>query len=264
MYQTFAPAIRNIRYNLADVWVENQNVVAWDDGRLLLDSDGDGLPDVIEAQLGSNPYAADSDGNGVSDLVEYRTKGQPCDAVNCNPAGRDPYAICDGFSPTVAANGDVTFPSSANDGMNDCEKFVLGATRTTFDSNGDFIPDLLSFKNSIAFIAGTTGAYLDPFGDPLNNYQKLKAGYPTTISQNNLLNFTARTNSITHFDGTSDDNDCYQYNTSNVAVMQGGNNIKVSILQNTSIIDNKPTLLTAIHSWNGTDTTVYFYPGDFQ
>jgi hypothetical protein len=148
--------------------------------------------------------------------------------------------------------------------MNDCEKFVLGATRSTFDSNGDFIPDLLSFKNSIAFIAGTTGAFLNPFGDPLDNYHKLKAGYPTTISQNNLPGFTPRTNTIVHVDNPTDDVSCYQYTTNNVAVMQAGNNLKVTLLQNTSIIDNKPTMMTAVHQWNGTDTIVYFNQGDFQ
>ena len=34
------------------------------------DTDGDGLPDSLEAEIGSDPFAADSDGDGFSDLVE--------------------------------------------------------------------------------------------------------------------------------------------------------------------------------------------------
>lgn len=93
LYQAFAPASRSVINNLLDVYVENENAVWWDNGAFMLDSDGDGLPDAIEIQFGSDRFTADSDGNGVSDLVEYRTKGKPCNGVNCAVADRDPYAM---------------------------------------------------------------------------------------------------------------------------------------------------------------------------
>jgi hypothetical protein len=263
-YQAFAPAIRNIKYNLADFWVENENVVGSDTGELVLDSDGDGIPDSVETALGSNPYSADSDGNGVSDLVEYRTKGAPCNDANCDPAHRDDYAICDGFSPSTDANGKVTFPSSSNDGLNDCEKFVLGADRTTFDSNNDFIPDFLSFKNSVPFISGTHGAFLSPFGDSINNYTKLKLGYPTNVSKQNLLNFQPRVNALSHVASTTADNECYHLTSQSVAVLQAGNSIKLSLIQNNSVIDNKTIMSTAAKVWNGKDSTIYYYNTDFH
>lgn len=263
-YQAFAPPVRNIRYNLADVWVENENVIGADNGQLQLDSDGDGIPNSEELILGSNPYSADSDGNGVSDLVEYRTKGAPCNDAKCAPAGRDTYAICDGFNPTVASSGQVTFPHSNNDALNDCEKFTLGADRNTFDSNGDFVPDFLSLKNSIPFIAETTGAFLSPFGDSINNYNKLKLGYPTTVSMNNLLGFQPRVNALVHVASGSDDFDCYHLTSKSVAVLQQGNSIKLSLILNNSVIDNKTIMSVASQKWNGKDQIMYFNNGDFH
>src|SRR5207248_8573014 len=34
------------------------------------DTDGDGLTDIVEARLGTNPRKPDSDGDGLSDLVD--------------------------------------------------------------------------------------------------------------------------------------------------------------------------------------------------
>jgi hypothetical protein len=264
VYQTFAPPVRNVKYNVADVWVENMNAVWWDNGQLMLDSDGDGLPDIIETQLGSNPFVADSDGNGVSDLVEYRTKGAPCNGVNCNPSARDPYSICAGFSPSVDGNGNVTYPATSGDGLNNCEKSVLGGVQNNFDSNGDFIPDFLSFRNSIPFIANTTGAFLDPFADPLNNYNKLKAGLPISISTAKVLNFTARATTLEHVASTTSDNQCYHMIVNNVAALNGGNTIKVSLIQNNAIIDNTPILQTAVRTLDGPSSSIYFVPSDFH
>jgi hypothetical protein len=264
MYQAFAPPARSIRMNLADLWIENQNVVAWEDGRLLPDMDADGLPDEIESKLGSNLQLADSDGNGVSDLVEYRTKGIPCKDSSCSGASRDPYAMCDGFSPVSDANGRVTFKATSNDGLNDCEKFVLGADRATFDSNGDFIPDRLAFVNGIPFMAGTSGAYLNPFGDALNHYSKLKIGLPVTISQKNLLNFVPRQNTLLHETSDSIDVECYRYTARKVAVMRAGDVIRVHLIQNHSIINNKPVLTTVSKSWKTGEKTLSFERGDFN
>lgn len=98
-YQDFAPPSRSVKYLLDDAWVDNENTVWWDDGRILRDSGGGGMPDVIRIPLGGIANQSDSDGNGVRDLVEYRTKAKVCNDPSCNPSGRDPYAICDGLQP---------------------------------------------------------------------------------------------------------------------------------------------------------------------
>jgi hypothetical protein len=264
VYQTFAPAVRNVKYDLSDVWVENPNAVWWDNGQLMMDTDGDGIPDNIETQLGSNPALQDSDGNGVSDLVEYRTKGKACNAPGCAQSGRDPYAICDGLTPTVDAYGNVTFPQTAGDGLNDCEKLVLNGVQGQFDSNGDFLPDLMEFKSLLPFVANASGAFLNPFGDPNDNYTKLKLGLPVSISQAKVLDFKTRQVSLEHIASSTSDNQCYHLIAKQVAVLNGGNTIKISVIQNTAVIDDKPVLQTAVRTLDGPSSSIYFVPSDFH
>jgi hypothetical protein len=51
-----------------------------DSNPLVEDTDADGLPDVIEHQIGSNNHAWDSDGDGIGDLEEFLAGSDPTDA----------------------------------------------------------------------------------------------------------------------------------------------------------------------------------------
>lgn len=51
---------------LAGEWIK----VLPDNPTLLLDSDGDGLTDIVEQRLGTDPYKADTDGDGLKDAVD--------------------------------------------------------------------------------------------------------------------------------------------------------------------------------------------------
>ena len=247
LYQAFAPANRAIVNDLADVFVENENGVWWDNGQFMLDTDGDGLPDAIEAQLGSNPNLKDSDGNGVSDLVEYRTKGTVCNSPNCAQAGRDAYSMCAGYSPTTDANNNVTFQSSANDGLNDCEKFLLNASTQSFNGNGDLIPDLLAFKNTLSIqTADGAVALADPFGDGITNYNKLKMGLPIQISKKQVpSSYQTRITSLTVDSVDNTGVTCYHYVVNGIALSGPTNTMKVYVVQNSSMIQNKTVLMTA-------------------
>lgn len=264
LYQQFAPPSRYVINHLADVFIENLNGVWWKD-RFLADSDGDGLPDEIERQFGSNPYVKDSDGNGVSDLIEYRTKGKPCQDAQCSAANRDPYAFCAGYSPVTAADGSITFSSSANDGLNDCEKFLLGGQMANFSSNGDLIPDFLAVKNGMSIIPGSAGdVAADPFGDGLSNYSKIKYGYPLAVSAKNAQNFEARDITLTVESQPSPQVSCYHLHAENVAVSAAANQtIRISIVQEGSTILDKPFLQTAERSLDNS-MSVTFDSGDFK
>ena len=264
LYQQFAPPSRSVLNQLADVFVENTNGVWWDDGRFMLDSDTDGLPDAIERDISSNSNAYDSDGNGVSDLVEYRTKGRACDAQNCATLGRDPYAICAGYNPTTDTAGNVHFNSNANDGLNDCEKFLLNGSIQSFSSTGNLIPDLLSLKNTISIQSGNVNVALaDPFGDGMNNYAKLKYGLPIQVSKKYVSDFDTRISNLvvesTDISGVT----CYRLTVDKVALSAMNNKIKVYIVQNTSLIQDKPFLRTAEVTVNS-DRHAVFQAIDFR
>jgi hypothetical protein len=215
-------------------------------------------------QLGSNPYAADSDGNGVNDLVEYRTKGKPCNDALCKPATRDLYAFCAGYSPVTDANGNVTFNISANDGFNDCEKFIAGGSVGYFNSNQDLIPDQYAFANTLPILPGTANAaYGDPFGDGISNYSKLKLGLPIQVSKNVLLDVQTRITDLTVESQPSPDVTCYHLTVSQVALSATQNMIKVMVIQNGSTLQDKPFMQVAELPMGG-GPIVTFQPTDFH
>jgi hypothetical protein len=264
LYQQFAPPARNIRNLLVDVFVENESAIWSDDGRLMLDSDTDGLSDLIESQQKSRSNVKDTDGNGVSDFVEYSTKGYACDGIACSPIGRDPYALCAGFSP-ITVNGRVTFSSSTNDGFNDCEKFLLGANRTVFNTNGNLIPDTFAFKSGLPIIPGTANsAFLDPFRDGITNYEKLKSGLPVQVSKATLFNYKTRVTSLVPTSSPSPQVDCYHLSVSQIALTGLNNRIRIDLVQNGSVLSNKPFLQSAAKSFDGTSATISFGSGDFK
>ncbi|PWU15570.1 MAG: hypothetical protein C5B49_11625 [Bdellovibrio sp.] len=265
LYQQFAPPPRDLLNLLTDVFVENVNGVWWDDGRFMLDSDGDGLPDEIERQLGSNPNAVDSDGNGVSDLVEYRTKGVACKDPQCSVAGRDPYAICAGFVTGTNPDGSVQFSSSTNDGLNDCEKYVLGLSRNSYNTNGDLIPDQFALKASIPVTPGSANAaFSDPFNDGVSNYNKLKLGLPVQVSKNSLVDFNSRSTSLEVESTPSPDVTCYHLQVDKVALALTTSLIRIHLIQNGAAAQDKPVLLRAEANVDPNSMTANFAPGDFK
>lgn len=263
LYQQFTPPTRRVRNQLVDVFVDNISSTYWDDGRFYGDQDGDGLPDFIEMQAGSNMSVSDSDKNGINDLVEFRLKGEPCAGDNCSIIGRDSYAVCDGFMPTQNGNT-VSFPYTANDGLNDCEKFLLLGNSSTFSTNGSLIPDYLALKNSISLIAGSeNSSSADPFNNGLTNYEKLKLGYPTQISNRMIsYEFNPRKIMMTSLPSPSSEIDCYRLNVEHIAASSPNDNIQVLLVQNNSVFEDKPFLMKAskrIHS-----SHVKFNPEDFK
>ncbi len=116
----------------------NRNAVARG-GKLLLDSDGDGVPDEDEERLGTDPLAADTDLDGLGDGVELK--------MGTDPRTPDTVAGCNPFLDTDG------------DRLNDCEEKVLGTEPCLSDTDGDSLPDL------IELLAGTNPLVAEDLDD---------------------------------------------------------------------------------------------------
>lgn len=112
-----------------------------------LDSDGDGLTDQEEAELGTDASKADSDDDGLTDSEEVEE--------GTNPLAADTDA--DGLSDfdEIELGTDPTVEDSDADGLLDGEEVTLGTDPLLADSDGDSFDD---------------GVEVTETSDPLNKF----------------------------------------------------------------------------------------------
>jgi uncharacterized membrane protein/type II secretory pathway pseudopilin PulG len=97
------------------------------------DTDGDGLTDTQEVELGTDPENPDSDGDGLLDGDEVQRGSDPT-----NP-DTDGDGIPDGDE--VQRGTDPSNPDTDEDGVSDGEEIQRGTDPRNPDSDGDGLPD---------------------------------------------------------------------------------------------------------------------------
>jgi len=127
------------------------------------DYDGDGLSDMQEYNLKTNPTLADTDGDGIGDGDETTGAQNP---YHADHVPGDPPAGAPG-APTDPLKADTD-----GDGIDDGEEIAAGSD--TFvtnpndeDTEGDDMPDLWEINNSLNPTVDDAGG--DPDGDGLDN-----------------------------------------------------------------------------------------------
>lgn len=149
------------------------------------DSDGDGLSDKEEADLGTDPELADSDGDGIDDGEELELGTNPLNSDS------DEDGLLDGEEVTAGTN-----PMSADsdeDGYLDGWEVTEGTDPTNAESliyNGLWpynpnkddagAPDLESAAIAVGEMIGRFKAY-DQFGDEVDMYDFYADGKPVLI-----------------------------------------------------------------------------------
>lgn len=106
-------------------------------GEVLVDSDGDGISDLQEEEIGTDPTLTDTDYDGLSDGVELKMGLKPAVILDANgaPTGEN-IDIVKGCNYANDEDGDR---------LNDCEERVLGTDSCITDTDGDGLPDLAEF-----------------------------------------------------------------------------------------------------------------------
>jgi hypothetical protein len=102
----------------------NRNTVSRQ-GAMLIDTDGDGLPDDDEKMYGTDPTLPDSDGDNINDGIEVK--------MAMNPLSYDTISGC---GPLDDTDGDRLY---------DCEERVLGTDACITDTDGDGLPDFVEY-----------------------------------------------------------------------------------------------------------------------
>ena len=123
------------------------------------DTDGDGLADARERELGTDPTTADSDGDGLSEKTEVDGSTDPTAADTDG----------DGLDDQIEVNGpsDPTNSDTDGDGLHDGEEVDTGTDPTAPDTDGDGLDDDREV-NAI----GTNPTKLDTDGDRLSDSEE--------------------------------------------------------------------------------------------
>lgn len=107
------------------------------------DTDGDGLKDVEEVNLGTNPNQKDTEGDGLSDFEEVKKwKTDPLKIDTDGDGYTDGEEVQAGYDPTDPQKQ----LDSDGDGLGDADEKKFGTDPFNSDTDGDGIPDNLDIN----------------------------------------------------------------------------------------------------------------------
>lgn len=156
----------------------------------LADTDGDGLNDRAERDIGSNPLLSDTDDDGLWDGVEVNQLGTS--SANTDSDGDGINDGLEDVNHDGVINSGETNPANADsdgDGLGDHEELHLNTLPTNPDTDGDTMWDGWEVQwgfNPLS-LPGDSDAGLDADGDGLTNLQEFNLNHDGNILVSPLL-----------------------------------------------------------------------------
>ncbi|MFT7623466.1 MAG: hypothetical protein ACI9WU_002649 [Myxococcota bacterium] len=175
---------------------------------VIVDSDGDGLSDLDEAEIGTDPLLEDTDGDGLRDGIE----------AGLIEAGLDPLDPTDSgcYSTADCTPPNCTFADLDGDRLHNCEEVYVGTAHNGADTDADGIPDLFEAR------LGLGGSEPDDQGDldfdSANNALEAFGGTDPLCDDSATRSARAYRYQITTDGITGEKNTCYAFEVSNITL----------------------------------------------
>ena len=125
--------------SVSDTDLSSTDSISSNEDVMQIDSDGDGISDLIESSLGSNPKSTDTDNDGYNDYDEILGLSNPLDEGD-KPLDSDNDGLSDYFESELGS--DPNNIDSDGDGFNDAIEYVYNSDpnmvdQSLNDENGD-------------------------------------------------------------------------------------------------------------------------------
>ncbi len=227
-------------FTLRSLVAQNMSAVVIGD-ESIADSDGDGLEDIIELEIGSDPLRPDTDGDGCRDMLEHRNTVSgldPLDDGDCDCfvpdycfdddldgqcdngcLDVDLDALCDCIDEDLdGICDDVNYVDTDGDGLVDCEERWSGTNRRGADTDADGLADFHELRFG-------TSPDIDDFADDLDwdavpNGEEVRTGTdPHHASKTGRFDMAYRY-MLTELEGAADGRSCYDFSVGNVTLLE--------------------------------------------
>ena len=177
----------------------NRNALARN-GQQLVDSDGDGLSDDEENQIGTDPLNPDTDGDGVGDGLERLE-------------GLDP--LVDDISSVIKCNPKLDDDA---DLLNECEERVIGTDPYNADTDGDGLSDFVEVRSGTNPLVPED--LTDTDRDGVSNADEVMAHTDPLANDGEYRADRGYVVQVSDADPTPDGRACYHVRATNVSLVQ--------------------------------------------
>ncbi len=242
-------------------------------GKLLADSDRDGVSDEDETATGTDPTIPNTNPSGCSDRINFLQSANP--------------NLCNSTCTLAAQNNNNVLVDTDADELKDCEELAMGTTRTKADSDGDNFIDMLEMRFGTNAADPTTMTVDTDVDGTTDGAEILTGTDPLTAEPDRSLAYTyAPLVAVTGGNVTTGEN-CFNFAVHNVQLIQTvatpanleGDNVVCAYIEqrpsNTSSGDTEPTVSRACVTTNykvidnasvksPASGSVVFSPSDFK
>ncbi len=167
-----------------------------------IDTDGDGLIDLLEEELGTSVGKRDTDGDGFNDLLEYNLRRSGFDPLDGNDAD------CSLALDRLDRDGD---------GLLDCEERFIGTSPDLFDTDADGLPDPVEFRSGTNPVWADADVDMDFDGSP--NGSEVTWHTNPTLNDAAVFSKLAYRYKFQRLPGIFESRVCYDFSVENITLV---------------------------------------------